>query len=90
MRLSDEDLRGGTVIAADGQAVGETAALFHDSDVWRVESLQIKLRKHVSDQLSVRGVPPGRSRWTAPGCAWRKLPATMIGFAGHIQNRPRY
>ena len=57
MRLSDETLRGRTVIAADGQAIGEVAALFLDSDAWRVESLQIKLRKEVADQLgATRGM----------------------------------
>lgn len=57
MRLSDETLRGRTVIAADGQAIGEVAALFLDSDAWRVESLQIKLRNEVADQLgATRGV----------------------------------
>ncbi len=57
MRLSDENLRGRTVIAADGQAIGEVAALFIDSDGWRVESLQIKLRKEVADQLgATRGM----------------------------------
>jgi sporulation protein YlmC with PRC-barrel domain len=56
MRLSDENLRGRTVIAADGQAIGEIAALFLDSDAWRVESLQIKLRNEVADQL---GAPRG-------------------------------
>lgn len=57
MRLSDDNLHGRTVIAADGQAIGEVAALFLDSDVWRVESLQIKLRKEVADQLgAARGV----------------------------------
>jgi sporulation protein YlmC with PRC-barrel domain len=57
MRLSDGTLRGRTVIAADGQAIGEIAALFLDSDSWRVESLQVKLRKHVADQLGAsRGV----------------------------------
>ena len=40
MRLSDENLRGKTVIGADGQAVGEVATLFLDSDGWRIESLQ--------------------------------------------------
>jgi sporulation protein YlmC with PRC-barrel domain len=54
MRLSDENLRGRTVIAADGQAIGEIAALFLDSDAWRVESLQIKLRNEVADQLGAR------------------------------------
>ena len=57
MRLSDENLRGRTVIAADGQVIGEIAALFLDSDAWRVESLQVKLRKEVADQLgATRGM----------------------------------
>jgi sporulation protein YlmC with PRC-barrel domain len=57
MRLSDENLRGRTVIAADGQAIGEIAALFLDSDAWRVESLQVKLRNEVADQLgATRGM----------------------------------
>lgn len=51
MRLSDENLRGRTVIGADGRAVGEIAALFLDSDVWSVESLRVKLRKEIADQL---------------------------------------
>jgi sporulation protein YlmC with PRC-barrel domain len=51
MRLSDENLKGRTVVSADGQAVGEVAALFLDSDAWRVESLQLKLRNSVADQL---------------------------------------
>jgi sporulation protein YlmC with PRC-barrel domain len=54
---SDENLRGRTVIAADGQAIGEVSALFLDSDAWRVESLRIKLRKDVADQLgAIRGI----------------------------------
>lgn len=57
MRLSDENLRGRTVIAADGQAIGEVASLFLDSSSWQVESLQIKLRKEVADQLgATRGI----------------------------------
>ena len=51
MRLSDENLRGRTVISADGQAMGEIAALFLDSEAWQVESLQVKLRNEVADQL---------------------------------------
>ena len=51
MRLSDDNLRGRTVIAADGQAIGEIAALFLESDSWRVDALQVKLRKEVADQL---------------------------------------
>lgn len=51
MRLSDENLRGRTVIAADGLAVGEIGALFLDSEAWRVESLQVKLRSDIADRL---------------------------------------
>ena len=51
MRLSDENLRGRTVIGADGQAVGEITALFLDSEAWSVESLRVKLRKEIADQL---------------------------------------
>ena len=51
MRLSDENLRGRTVIASDGLAIGEITALFVDSDDWRVESLRVKLRKEVADRL---------------------------------------
>ena len=57
MRLSDDNFRGRTVIAADGQAIGEIAALFLDSSAWRVESLNVKLRKEVADQLgATRGM----------------------------------
>jgi sporulation protein YlmC with PRC-barrel domain len=51
MRLSDETLRGRTVIASDGLVIGEITVLFLDSEAWRVESLQIKLRKEVADRL---------------------------------------
>jgi sporulation protein YlmC with PRC-barrel domain len=51
MRLSDENLRGRTIIAADGQVVGDVTALFLDSEAWRVESLQVQLGKEIADQL---------------------------------------
>ena len=51
MRLSDENLRGRTVIGADGQAIGEVAALFLDSDAWGIQSIQVKLRKEIAYQL---------------------------------------
>jgi sporulation protein YlmC with PRC-barrel domain len=51
MRLSDENLRGRTVIASDGLAIGEIDALFLDPDAWRVESLHVKLRRDIADRL---------------------------------------
>jgi sporulation protein YlmC with PRC-barrel domain len=57
LRLTDENLRGRTVIAADGVVIGELAILFVESDSWRVEALQVKRRKDVADRLGAdRGV----------------------------------
>jgi sporulation protein YlmC with PRC-barrel domain len=51
MRLSDQTLNGRTVVAADGLAIGEVTAIFLDSVAWRVESLQIRLRRDIADRL---------------------------------------
>ena len=51
MRLTDGNLSGRTVIASDGQMVGEITSLFLDSTTWRVESLLVKLRGEVADEL---------------------------------------
>src|SRR5215469_7215320 len=51
MQISDENLRGRTVIAADGQATGEVAALFIDTSTWTISSLKIKLSKTAAEQL---------------------------------------
>jgi sporulation protein YlmC with PRC-barrel domain len=50
MRLSDETLRGRTVIGADGMAIGSVAELFVSSE-WRVESIRIELRKEIADRI---------------------------------------
>ncbi len=45
------------MISADGQAIGEITALFLDSDAWKIESLRVKLRNEVADQLgATRGM----------------------------------
>lgn len=51
MRLSAENLRGRTVISADGQAVGTVQSVFLDADAWRVESISVDLRKEVADRV---------------------------------------
>ncbi|MBV8674423.1 MAG: hypothetical protein JOZ33_13400 [Acidobacteriaceae bacterium] len=57
MPISDDQLRGRTVIAADGQAIGELNSLFIDTSTWIVAALQIKLNKSVAEQLgAVRGL----------------------------------
>jgi len=51
MQISDEHLRGRTVVAADGQAIGEVAELFIDTSTWTIVALQIKLSKSAAEQL---------------------------------------
>ncbi len=51
MRFSDNSIRGRTVIAGDGQVLGEIIAVHFDSEGWRVEAIGLKLRKDVADQL---------------------------------------
>jgi len=51
MRLSDGNLRGRTIIAADGQVIGEISGLFFDNETWRIDALQVELRKETADQL---------------------------------------
>jgi sporulation protein YlmC with PRC-barrel domain len=53
MQISDELLRGRTVISADGQAIGEVAALFIETATWTIVALQIKLSKAAAEQLGV-------------------------------------
>ena len=50
MRLSDETLRGRTVIGADGKAIGSVAGLFVSAD-WRVEAIRIELNKDIADRI---------------------------------------
>lgn len=57
MRLSDETIRGKPVVGSDGQVIGEVAALFLNSEAWRIESLQVKLRKETADHIGAsRGI----------------------------------
>src|SRR5205085_8946265 len=57
MQISDEDFRGRTVIAADGQAIGEVGALLIDPAAWTIVALRIKLHKAAAEQLGVaRGI----------------------------------
>ena len=55
MQVSDEQVRGRTVVAADGQVVGEVTSLFLDTSTWSVGGLQIKLNKAVAEKLGISG-----------------------------------
>jgi sporulation protein YlmC with PRC-barrel domain len=51
MQVSDEQLRGRKVVAADGQVIGEVGALYIDTATWTIGTLQIKLSKPAAGQL---------------------------------------
>jgi sporulation protein YlmC with PRC-barrel domain len=51
VRLSDETIRGKTVVGSDGQVIGEVSALFLNSEAWRIESLQVKLRRETAERV---------------------------------------
>lgn len=51
MRLSIDELRGRTIVAADGQVIGEVTTAFVESDTWRIESIEAKLRNDAAEQL---------------------------------------
>ena len=51
MRMSDQDLRGRTIIGADGQAVGEVVSVRFDTDNWTIEALEVRLRRPAAAQL---------------------------------------
>ena len=51
MQVSDEHLHGRTVIASDGQAIGEVDTLFIDTAAWNIVAIQIKLHKVAAEQL---------------------------------------
>jgi sporulation protein YlmC with PRC-barrel domain len=51
MRISDDRLHERTIIAADGQVIGEVSGLILESDDWRVLAIQVTLRKDIAEQL---------------------------------------
>jgi len=74
MQISDESLRGRTVVAADGQTTGEVSALCIDTSAWTIVSLKIKLSKTAAEQL---GASQGLLR-----AATIELPVRMIQSVG--------
>ena len=74
MRVSDDHFRRRTVIAADGQAIGEVAALFIDTSVWSIVALQVKLQNTIAEQL---GAARGILR-----AATLELPVSMVQSVG--------
>ena len=74
MQVSDEHFRGRSVIAADGQAIGEVAALLIDTSPWTVIALRIKLHNAAAEQLgAARGILHA---------ATLKLPVRMVQSVG--------
>ncbi len=54
MQISDERLRGRTVIGADGRAIGEVVGLIVDSEGWQLAALQVRLRRAISESIGLK------------------------------------
>lgn len=51
------NIRGVKVISADAQEIGEVVDIIVETVTWRVESLQVKVRKEAAEKLGVsRGI----------------------------------
>ena len=53
MRQTDVELRGRTVIGADGNAIGEVLGIVFDNETWSVTALRLRLRGQVASQIGV-------------------------------------
>jgi sporulation protein YlmC with PRC-barrel domain len=51
MRISEDNLKGKTVITADGLAIGEVISIYLESDTWTVEAVQVALRRPTAERL---------------------------------------
>jgi sporulation protein YlmC with PRC-barrel domain len=54
MRVTDDSLRGRTVISAEGHAIGEVVSMFIDASAWRVDALVVEVRRTAAERLGVR------------------------------------
>lgn len=54
MRLQDESLRGRTVLTSDGIHLGQVESLTLETSGWRVESLEVKLRREAAQQIGAQ------------------------------------
>ena len=53
METTDVELRDRTVIGADGNAIGQVAAMIVDAESWVVKAVRIKLRDNAADQAGI-------------------------------------
>lgn len=53
--ITGDQLRGRTVLAAGGQAIGVAQSLKIDSSTWRADTIEVKLNRDMKRSLGVRG-----------------------------------
>jgi len=74
MRVTDTHLRGRSMVAADGQVIGEVAGLVIESTSLAVDALYARLRNEIADRL---GAPRSVFR-----PALVEIPARMVQSVG--------
>jgi sporulation protein YlmC with PRC-barrel domain len=75
MHVSDDELTGRTVIAADGNAIGEVIGFGIESDTWSIETLRVRLRNAAADQVGA-----SRSIFRSGTIA---IPVAFVQSVGH-------
>src|SRR5512140_322248 len=53
MMLSEDALKGRTVISADGHVIGTIRSIFIDPAEWRIATVCVSVRKEIAEQLGV-------------------------------------
>ena len=51
MRISEENLKGRTVITADGLAIGQIISIYLETERWTVDAVQVVLRRPTAERL---------------------------------------
>jgi sporulation protein YlmC with PRC-barrel domain len=54
MKISNDNLVGRVVISGDGIAMGEITRQFVETTNWRVEALQVELRKETAERIGIK------------------------------------
>lgn len=66
MRISEDELRGRTVIGSDGLAIGDVETIYLDTRSWEVTGIGTKLRKEVAKRLGYSSNPFKSAGLTIP------------------------
>ncbi|MBA3538432.1 MAG: PRC-barrel domain-containing protein [Deltaproteobacteria bacterium] len=74
MKQTSESLRGRTVIGSDGRLIGDITQLVIDDITWRIEAINVKLRKDVATHIG--------AGWSVFHAATVEIPTSKVQSVG--------